>query len=151
MKAFFKKTDNGALTEMTVVRALNQYPVKAVRREGVPMYTNVAVQEDWNKLTTYDVYVELVERVADFLGKCDFGLCAYLAQSIVNPMYEAVVETRTDVCDMTMIFGYDFVTFSGDTVKAETIMELLQPYITVCGFNECGKRKEIEMKLNIMS
>ncbi|MCR5186191.1 MAG: hypothetical protein K6D97_03645 [Clostridia bacterium] len=149
MDKFFKAAKSETSTEMDVVRALNTNPVEANRREDLPRFINVGVEKAWNKLSTYGVYRELIERSNEFFGKSDEGLCAYLAQCLVNPMSEAVTETRTDECDLTCVFGYDFKTHTGWIIKAEEIMDFILPYMTIygCWEDENGVEYQLEIKV----
>ncbi len=149
MDKYFKKSESVTSTEMMVVHALNQNPVKTFRRADLPRFVNVGTLYTWDKFSTYEVYTELLKSSQELFGKCDKGLCAYLAQGLINPMYEAVVETQTDECDCTVVFGYDFETCSGDFYEAEEVMELILPYMHVCGYSEEESGYEYHVKLNV--
>ena len=148
MEKYFKrneKTEN----EMFVVENVNAYPVKAVCRVGNPLVTNVSVDKYWDCLTTYDVAIELVKQFDEVFGEHDLGLCSYLAQCIVNPMWEAKTETRVSVCDMTMIFGYDFELHDGKMVYSIDIWKVLTPYITIVDWKQHEYGVEMLAELNV--
>ena len=155
MTKFFKKANSRKTDEMYVVRIVNKYPVKAIKREDRPTITNVSVKENWNRLTTFDVYEELSKQFKEVFGHADPGLCAYLSQCIVNPMWEAKmesmakVEPRVVVCDMSMIFCYDFELHDGSVITAEDVMKALVPYIPICDWDESGEMLELKVTINV--
>ena len=145
------KSARGETDEMYVVYNVNNYPVKEIRRTDRPIFTNISVDENWDKLTTFDVSKELENRFENVFGYSDLGLCAYIAQCIVNPMWEAKVETKTNVCDMTMIFGYDFELHNGKIITSEEIWYTLFPYVVICNWyeDENGEPQRFDVKLNV--
>ncbi len=148
MEKYFKKCEK-PVNEMFVVENVNEFPVKTVKRTGFPKITNISVDDYWNSLSTYDVAMELCDRFQELYGEYDIGLCSYLAQCVVNPMHEAKIETRVNVCDMTMIFGYDFVLYNGKIVSSEKVWEVFNPYVTIIEWKETEFGVEVSVELNV--
>ncbi len=149
MYKFFEKTKSETSTEMLVVHALNQNPVELIRRTDLPRFINVEIVSAWDKISTYEVYRKLLKSSQELFGKSDKGLCAYLAQGLVNTMYEAVVEIWTDECECTAYFGYDYKTSSGDFYEAEDVMNLILPYMYIYGWMEVESGFEYHVSINI--
>lgn len=107
--------------ELAVVRDLYENPVEAIRRDDLPIYTNVNVGKYYNKFSTY----HMRELILKEMPTLNIGVASYLAQCMVNPMSEAHFETKCNVCDLTCAFGFDFKASDGTTYTAEEIHDAL--------------------------
>ena len=145
---YFKKSTNFE-NEMFVVLNVSAYPVRAIKRHCRTVFTNVSVEENWDKLSTYDVTVELLEAFREDGQVADIGLCSYLAQCIVNAMQEAHLETKANCCDMTMVFGYDFEVATGVVIRAEDVWDALCEYFKVVNWDDGEERLELKLEINV--
>jgi hypothetical protein len=126
---------------LEVVKDFSENPVVAIRRDDLPTYTNVNVDDYFDKFSTY--YMR--DLILKEMPTLNIGVASYLAQCMVNPMLEAHYETRCNVCDLTCAFGYDFRASDGTVYTAEEIHKALFKFFDVTEVD----KKHVDMAFNI--
>lgn len=125
------------------------YPVRPLKRSCDFVVTNCSVNENWDKLSTYDVTTELMRAFDEAKKVVDIGLCSYLAQGIVDTMWEAKMEDHSSKCDLSQIFNCDYKVSSGVIITAEEIWDVVSEYFTVVNWNEEENHLELVVKLKV--